>query len=144
MALSTLILLCHMSQLSMALGRSSRLQPAFAKIWSMYVFAGRLILMRQCVGIHKNITCEFVLTSPAMTPCSSWMFCEMGENWPCDWGFVGYCLEDLFKIVWGCPRGVMVKAMDCGIVVSEFILQSRYYVHFRANTQGKVWTPLSS
>ena len=24
----------------------------------------------------------------------------------------------------------MVKAMDCGIVVSEFILQSRYYVHF--------------
>ncbi len=26
----------------------------------------------------------------------------------------------------GCPRGVMVKAMDCGIVVSEFELQSRY------------------
>ena len=21
----------------------------------------------------------------------------------------------------GCPRGVMVKAMDCGIVVSEFV-----------------------
>ena len=31
----------------------------------------------------------------------------------------------------------MVKAMDCGIVVSEFVLQSRYYVHFRANTLGK-------
>ena len=44
----------------------------------------------------------------------------------------------------GCPRGVMVKAMDCGIVVREFVLQSRYYVHFRANTLGKVWTPLSS
>ena len=29
----------------------------------------------------------------------------------------------------GCPRGVMVKAMDCGIVVREFVLQSRYYVH---------------
>ena len=28
----------------------------------------------------------------------------------------------------------MVKAMDCGIVVREFILQSRYYIHFRANT----------
>ena len=27
--------------------------------------------------------------------------------------------------------------MDCGIVVSEFVLQSRYYVHFRANTLGK-------
>ena len=32
----------------------------------------------------------------------------------------------------GCPRGVMVKALDCGIVVREF-----YYVHFRANTLGK-------
>ena len=37
---------------------------------------------------------------------------------------------------------VMVKAMDCGIVVSEFVLQSRYYVHFRANTLGKVMNPL--
>ena len=42
----------------------------------------------------------------------------------------------------GCPRGVMVKAMDCGIVVSEFELQSRYYVHFRANTLGKGMNPL--
>ena len=37
----------------------------------------------------------------------------------------------------GCPRGVMVKAMDCGILVSEFVFQSRYYVHFQANTLGK-------
>ena len=37
----------------------------------------------------------------------------------------------------GCPRGVMVKAMDCGIVVSEFELQSRYCVHFRTKTLGK-------
>ena len=36
-----------------------------------------------------------------------------------------------------CPRGVMVKAMDCGIVVREFVRESRYYVHFRANTHGK-------
>ena len=41
-----------------------------------------------------------------------------------------------------CPRGVMVKAMDCGIVVSELELQSRYYVHFRANTFGKGMNPL--
>ena len=26
----------------------------------------------------------------------------------------------------GCPCGVMVKAMDCGIVVSEFVFQSSY------------------
>ena len=31
----------------------------------------------------------------------------------------------------------MIKAMNCGIVVCEFILQSHYYVHFRANTLGK-------
>ena len=36
--------------------------------------------------------------------------------------------------VGGC---IIVKAMDCGIVVSEFVLQSRYYVPFQANTHGK-------
>ena len=35
------------------------------------------------------------------------------------------------------PRGVMVKALDCGLVVSEFI-------HFRTNTLGKGMNPLSS
>ena len=40
------------------------------------------------------------------------------------------------------PRGEMVKAMDCGIVVNEFELQSRYYVHFRTNTLWKVMNPL--
>ena len=42
----------------------------------------------------------------------------------------------------GCPHGVIVKAMDCGIVVREFELQSRYYVHFRTNTLGKGMSPL--
>ena len=46
------------------------------------------------------------------------------------------------QTLWGCPRGVMVKAMDCGIVVSEFVLQLRYYVHFLANTLGKGMNPL--
>ena len=36
----------------------------------------------------------------------------------------------------------MVKVLDGGIIVSELILQSRYYVHFRANTQGKGMNPL--
>ena len=57
------------------------------------------------------------------------------------------CVESHFIFILiifpqGCPRGVMVKAMDCGIVVSEFVLQSRYYVHFRANTLGKGMNPL--
>ena len=38
--------------------------------------------------------------------------------------------------------GVMVKAMDCGIVVSKFVLQSHYYVHFPANNFGKGMNPL--
>ena len=42
----------------------------------------------------------------------------------------------------GGPRGVMVKVMVSRIVVSEFELQSRYYVHFRSNTHGKGINPL--
>ena len=42
----------------------------------------------------------------------------------------------------GCPRGVMVKVMDCEIVVNELVLQSGYYVHFPANTLGKGMNPL--
>ena len=48
----------------------------------------------------------------------------------------------LFFYPGGCPRGVMVKAMDCEVVVSEFVLQSRYYVHFWANTLAKGMNPL--
>ena len=36
----------------------------------------------------------------------------------------------------------MVKVMDCGIVVSEFVLHSRYYVHFLVNALEKVMNPL--
>ena len=46
------------------------------------------------------------------------------------------------KDIRGCTRSVMFKAMDYKIVVSEFVLQSRYYVHFRANAFGKVMNPL--
>ena len=52
-------------------------------------------------------------------------------------------IESQVLIVVGCPRGVMVKVMDCGILVSEFVPQSRYYVHFRANTLGKGMNPLN-
>ena len=36
----------------------------------------------------------------------------------------------------------MVKVMNCKIIVSEFVLQSLYYIHFRANTFGKGMNPL--
>ena len=50
--------------------------------------------------------------------------------------------EKVSKQYRGCPRSVMVKAMDCGIVVNELEHQSRYYNYFRANTFGKGMNPL--
>ena len=41
-----------------------------------------------------------------------------------------------YKFLRGCLH-VMVKAMDCRIVVREFEPQLRYYIHFRTNTLGK-------
>ena len=35
------------------------------------------------------------------------------------------------------PRGFVTTMMDYDIIVSEFELQSHYYVHFRTNTLGK-------
>ena len=58
-------------------------------------------------------------------------------------GFNEHVDKDLFIYqFFGCPRGVMIKAMNCGIVVREFVLQSLYYVHFRANSLGKGMNPL--
>ena len=54
------------------------------------------------------------------------------------------CISDILFLFRGCPRGVVVKAIACGIVGSDFVLQSRYYVHFRANTLGKSMNPLIS
>ena len=42
----------------------------------------------------------------------------------------------------GCPHGVIVKAMDCRIIVSEFVLHWHYYAHFQTNTLGKGMNPL--
>ena len=48
----------------------------------------------------------------------------------------------LLKFKWEYPRGVMVKAQDYRIVVSEFELQSCYCIHFRTDTLGKGMNPL--
>ena len=56
--------------------------------------------------------------------------------------FVFGCWNQSPSAFTGCPRGVMGKAMDCGVVVSEFEFQSRHYVHFRTNTLGKGMNPL--
>ena len=43
----------------------------------------------------------------------------------------------------GGPHGVMVKAIDCGVVVHEFVLQSCYYIHFGIKQPIKVDMPLN-
>ena len=57
-----------------------------------------------------------------------------------------YLISGIWELIqnveWGWPRGVMVKAMDWEIVVSEFELQSRYYIHLRTNTVGKDMNPI--
>ena len=61
------------------------------------------------------------------------------KNWPCVVSCLlwkEYIMMNTFSSRGG-PRGVMVKAVDCRIVVCEFVPQSRYYVHFRANTLRK-------
>ena len=37
----------------------------------------------------------------------------------------------------------MVKALDCGIVVSDFELRLRYCVNFETNTLGKSLNPVT-
>ena len=48
-----------------------------------------------------------------------------------------FSLKQFCLVNMGVHRGVMVKAMDCAVVINEFELQSRYYVHFRTITLGK-------
>ena len=51
--------------------------------------------------------------------------------------------EDLMIMIGiECPRGVMVKALNCGIKVTEFKLQLRYYINFWTNTLEKGMNPL--
>ena len=41
----------------------------------------------------------------------------------------------------GCLHSVMVKALDCGIVLGESELHSHYFVHFQTNTLWKGMNP---
>ena len=61
-----------------------------------------------------------------------------GTTWWWWWWHLSICLNCMLMG----PHGVMVKALDCGIVISAFELQLRYYVHFRTNTLGKGMNPL--
>ena len=46
------------------------------------------------------------------------------------------------KLQWGSTRGVVTIMLDFDIIVREFELHSRFYVHFRTNTFENVMKPL--
>ena len=45
----------------------------------------------------KNVTYEFILSSPACIASLTWMFREMGGKWPYICFFIKYCFQDLLK-----------------------------------------------
>ena len=44
----------------------------------------------------------------------------------------------VFALEKGSPCGFLANVMNCDTEISEFELQSCYYVHFRSNIHGKV------
>ena len=58
----------------------------------------------------------------------------------CSWSLLSQHIHPL--TIGGSSCGVIVKAMDCRIVVNEFELQSHDHIHFWTNTLGKGMNPL--
>ena len=50
--------------------------------------------------------------------------------------FIKYFVEN--------PSGIIVKVLDCGLEVTQFEPQSKYYGDFRVNTLGESMTLLSN
>ena len=80
--------------------------------------------VQKCKVAHF-VQLPFSFIKPRKNICSSYT-----SNKP------NFCVTT-FNIIDNLFCGVMVKALDFEIVVSEFELQSRYYVHFRTCTLGK-------
>ena len=51
-------------------------------------------------------------------------------------------VNSLLLRCWESPRGVVTNVLPYDIVVREFEIQSRYYVHFWTNTLGKGMNPI--
>ena len=97
------------------------------------VFCG-VVCAYMYVWLYILVTTSFFFINTYVRVCSVKCICVCVA-------YMCVCWVVRIYVCGGCPRGVMVKAMDCGVIVSEFVLQSRYYVHFRANTLGKVTNP---
>ena len=112
----------------------------------------------------SSIFWVFDMTRPGIEPGSPIPFgehCTHSANGPVYFSLWRYklilyigiyinCIMNILNVIWyrthtssfrWCLRGVMLKAQHNGIVVSEFELQSRYYVHFLTNTIGESYEP---
>ena len=144
---------------SLCLSPSVRLSLTPQKLWPLsrikcedYIFISKCggFFLHACISIPHGYTIfangNLLLNLICLNQSGShrWIHNKNDEiilHWTCG-DIMQVQLVDVLENFEGCPRGVMVKAMDCGIVVREFILQSWYYVHFRANTLGKGKNPL--
>ena len=127
------------------------LMSALCFFW-LWLVLEKDILMKL---ILENENCEFKLCLKIdlmSALCFFWLWLVLEkdilmklilENENCEFKL---CLKSdlmwhLTSAKW-CPHGEIVKVMDCGIVVSKYELQLRYYIHFRTNTLGKDMTLL--
>ena len=126
------------------------------------LFDGKTSIDKTTMGVFKKTSIVILLTLEGLLKpkccCSINAFFSMLKSW---WRlsktetFLRWLSLELFFFrfffwlflfswcVGGCPRGVMVKAMDYGIVVSSYSSRAITFI-FGQIPLGKVWTPLSS
>ena len=86
------------------------------------------------ISLQCGIECMFF-------PSCHYSFLVLSEHfWKC-LVLLYHIMIHNYSSIRRCPCGVMVKAMVCKIVAHEFVLQSRYYIHFQTNTLGKGMNP---
>ena len=92
----------HSSLSFIASGRSSGLHPVSSQSCCICVRAGRPAFFRPYDGVHRRtllISSSLLFQQcPACLVRLTWIVFVMGGRWPYSWGFVGCCLQDLFKI----------------------------------------------
>ena len=94
--------------------------------------------------LHTSGRCRYRLLSRGPAGSDEWWD---GKSDSGDFVLSAHLGYDMYIHIYVCAclfdfsHGVMVKALEYGIVVSEFELQSRYYVHFRTNTLAKGMNP---
>ena len=80
-----------------------------------YFFSSRFLLFQFLIAFQFNLV-NFIF-------CVGFLYKQRNKHL-CIKSYVvhGHPYINTPQHIWGCPRGVMVKTMDSGIVISEFVL----------------------